>query len=248
MTQLVWGAEGERFFEAGVDRGVLYVDNAGVAWNGLVSVNESPVGGEALPYYVDGVKYLNQAAREEFEATIEAYTYPDEFSECDGTAELKEGLFATQQVRKPFGLSYRTKIGNDLEGIDHGYKIHLVYNALTSPSKKDNTTFSEEISPFNFSWGITAKPLVLDGYRPTAHFIIDSRSTPEELLSDIEDILYGTAIENPRLPTIYELIALVMTLDIALVDAGAPTDVPSDVYDGGAATVIHTAILDGGPV
>lgn len=206
MAQLVWGAIGERRYEAGIDHGVLYIgDQPGVAWNGLTSVSENSTGGAATAYYIDGEKYLNSPDSEEFEATIEAFTYPDEFEACDGTAAYLSGLLVTQQPRKSFGLSYRTKVGNDINGIDNGYKIHLIYNALAEPSQRPNKTLSESSDLSAFSWKITTRPPAVVGYKRTAHYIIDSRRTDPAALTVIEAVLYGTESEAPRLPDTTEL-------------------------------------------
>lgn len=207
MPRLNWSAVGERFYEAGVDRGVLYVGElAGVPWPGLVSVSESPRGGEARPFYIDGFKYANVAASEEFEATISAFQSPPEFATCDGVSSVHNGLFATQQPRKSFGLSYRTKLGNDTEGVDFAYKIHLVYNALAAPSGRTNSTVGQQLQPSTLSWSITTLSPAVSGLRPTAHFVIDSRNTPEALLADVEDILYGSEVSSARLPSVAELL------------------------------------------
>lgn len=209
VPRLNWSAVGERFYEAGVDRGVLYVGElAGVPWPGLVSVSESPRGGEARPFYIDGFKYANVAASEEFEATISAFQSPPEFATCDGVSSVHNGLFATQQPRKPFGLSYRTKLGNDTEGVDFAYKIHLVYNALAAPSGRTNSTVGQQLQPNTLSWSITTLPPAISGLRPTAHFVIDSRNTPEALLADVEDILYGSEVSSARLPSVAELLGM----------------------------------------
>lgn len=209
MARLTWSATGERFFETGVDRGVLYVgSDPGVAWTGLISVSESPIGGEAKPFYMDGIKYLNLSSAEEFAATINAFASPPEFGPCDGTVSIQNGLYITQQPRKSFGLSYRTKLGNDIDGPDHAYKIHLVYNALAAPSDRSNNTLTDSPDPTALSWGITTLPPAITGYRPTAHFVIDSRLTLEATLASLEDILYGNEIAAARLPTVAELIAL----------------------------------------
>ena len=209
MSRLVWGMAGERFYETGADLGVLYVGaSSGVAWNGLTSVSESPSGGDPKPYYIDGFKYSNLAAAEEFEATLEAFSSPDEFAPCDGSSQIYPGLFITQQPRRSFGLVYRTLVGNDVDGQDHGYKLHLIYNALASPSSRNNATISDSPEPSKLSWSITAKAPVLSGHRPSAHLVIDSRKTSPAVLTNIEDLLYGTAIFIPRLPTQQEIIAL----------------------------------------
>ena len=190
MARLTWGATGERFFEAGTDRGVLYLPGeAGIPWNGLKSVSESPDGGSPRPFYIDGYKYLNVASAEEFRATLDAFSSPAEFGVCDGTLGIHNGLFATQQPRKSFNLSYRTMVGNDISGVDHGYKIHLVYNALAEPAQRSHQTHGTSISPLGLSWAISTTPPRLTGLKPTAHLVIDSRYTPEKLLTEIEDIL-----------------------------------------------------------
>lgn len=208
MARMVWGDTGNRFFETGVDRGVLYLsDQSGVAWNGLVSVEESPSGGEARPFYQDGVKFLNVSSREEFEATLEAFGAPPEFAPCDGTVSIQKGLFVTQQPRRAFGFSYRTMIGNDVDPL-MGYKINLVYNALAAPSSRNNSTMTNSPEATTLSWALTTLPPSFTGYKPTAHFVIDSRYTPVGLLKAVEDILYGTPAVDGRLPEVSELIAM----------------------------------------
>jgi hypothetical protein len=217
VPRLDWNAVGSRTYEVGVDRGVLYVDSQpGVPWNGLTSVNESSSGGEAQAYYIDGVKYLNLSTPEEFQATVTAFTYPDEFGQCDGTAQVRTGLFVTQQRRKSFGLSYRTKIGNDLTP-DHGYKIHLIYNALAAPSDRDNATISDSTDPNDFSWAITTRPPAMTGYHRTSHVVIDSRYTDPVTLAAVEDILYGTDVLSASLPSLSELSAIFDTVTTLIV-------------------------------
>jgi hypothetical protein len=209
VTRIAWGSVGERYYQTGVDRGVLYVaDKPGVPWNGLTSVSENPIGGDEKPYYIDGVKYLSVSSAEEFAATIEAFTYPDEFEECDGSEEVFNGLFLTQRPRRSFGLSYRTKVGNDVDGVDHAYKIHLIYNALASPTNRVNSTIADSIEPANFSWNISTRPIAIPGYQHTAHFVIDSRRVDPLVLADLEDVLYGSDTETPHLPTQEELFNL----------------------------------------
>lgn len=247
VTRLNWGLPGERFFETGVDRGVLYVENAdGVPWNGLVSVSEAPVGGETTPYYIDGVKFLNKASSEEFEADIEAYTYPDEFGQCDGTTLVSNGLFATQQRRKAFGMSYRTLVGNDVDGSDHGYKIHLVYQARVAPSARANQTMSETAEPDNFSWHVSTKPIALRGRRPTAHFVVDSRETPADVLAHLEDVLYGTEDTAPRLPVVAELVYIFESATASFFDAGSPIEPMYAIFNAGLPGEVNTSIVDGG--
>lgn len=211
MTALIWNNVGERFFETGVDRGVFYgTDKLGVAWNGLLSVKESSSGGAPKPYYIDGVKYINVPSRKEFEGVIEAYTYPDEFSEYDGWATLPHGLIVDEQPLKPFNLSYRTGMGNDVEGTDYGYKIHLVYNVLATPSSMDYSTLGEDIDPSKFSWSFTTTPIRPPSglLRPISHVVIDSKKTNPTQLSFIEQYLYGTVSRPPTLPTLDELFSL----------------------------------------
>lgn len=233
MPRLEWNAAGSRFYEAGVDRGVLYVDGqAGVPWNGLTAVNENASGGDAQAFYIDGVKYLNRSSDREFEATITAFTYPDEFGVCDGTVEARSGLFITNQRRKSFGLSYRTMIGND-QTEQYGYKIHIIYNALAAPSDVDNKTATDRTEVNEFSWQITTKPPAMSGYKPTSHIVIDSRTTDPSVLELIEDILYGNDEDSARIPSLAELIGVYDTIStMTVTDNGDGTftvDAPFDV-------------------
>lgn len=205
MSKIVWDAIGERIYETGVDRGVLYPRSAagiypeGVAWNGLTNVTESPSGAEPTPLYADNIKYLNLMSAEEFEATIEAYTYPDEFAVCDGSEELTPGVFIGQQTRKEFGLSYRTKIGNDTDGEGHGYKIHLIYGALAAPSEKGYQTINDSPEAITFSWSVTTTPVPVKDHKPSAQLTVDSTKVTPEKLAALEVILYGKdAGEDPE--------------------------------------------------
>lgn len=208
MTKIVWNAVGSRFYEAGLDRGVLYLDGqVGIPWSGLTGVTESPTGGDAKPFYLDGVKYLNLSTVEEFEATITAFTYPVEFSACDGSARARAGLFLGQQRKASFGLCYRTRVGNDLEGNDHAYKLHLIYNALVSPSERNFGTLGGNNDISDFSWKITTKSLAFPGYKPTSHLVLDSRFIEPITLSKIEEKLYGSDSVNAHLPSFAELLA-----------------------------------------
>lgn len=208
MAAITWDDVGERFYETGVDHGVLYQVGSGgtytdgVAWNGLTAVNESPTGGEPNAQYADNIKYLNLISAEDFEFTIEAFTWPEEFSQNDGSEEVGEGVYLGQQARKPFGFSWRTKVGNDEDGEDHGYKIHLVYGAQASPSDKNYETINETPEAITFSWDCTTTPVPVTDYRPTAHIIVDSRSAPAAKLKELEDTLYGSDGGNgtPTLP------------------------------------------------
>ena len=205
MAKIEWDKTGERLYETGVKNGVLYVQvdgtyPKGVAWNGLTAVTESPSGAEATPLYADDIKYLNLLSTEEFGATIEAYTYPDEFAECDGSASLATGVMIGQQPRKAFGLCYRTTIGNDTEGNDHGYKLHIIYGALAAPSEKAYATINDSPAAITFSWEVTTTPVNVTGAKPTASITIDSTKATPEKLTALEKILYGDAEVEARLP------------------------------------------------
>lgn len=205
MAKIVWDQTGERLYETGVKNGVLYVQEGGtypkgVAWNGLTAVTESPSGAEATPLYADDRKYLNLISAEEFGATIEAYTYPDEFAECDGSASLATGVMIGQQARKTFGLCYRTTIGNDTDGNEHGYKLHIIYGALAAPSEKAYATINDSPEAITFSWEITTTPVEVTGLKPTASITIDSTKATKEKIEALEAILYGDESEEARLP------------------------------------------------
>lgn len=214
MSILTWDNTGERLFETGVKNGVLYpIQDSGkytkgVAWNGLISVTENPSGAEATALYADDIKYVNLLSNEEFGATIEAYTYPDEFAECDGSGQLAEGVLIGQQKRKIFGLCYRTTIGNDVDGNDHGYKLHLVYGCLASPSEKAYSTINDNPDAITFSWEVTTTPVNVTGFKPTSQITIDSTKVGTEKMEKIEQALYGTAEKEACLPLPDELTAL----------------------------------------
>lgn len=196
MSKIVWDKTGERLYETGVKNGVLYLQtdgvyNNGVAWNGLTAVTESPSGAEATALYADDMKYLNLYSAEEFGATIEAYTYPDEFAECDGSKELVDGVMIGQQTRKSFGLCYRTVIGNDTDGEAHGYKLHIIYGAMASPSEKAYATINDSPEAITFSWEVTTTPVNVAGAKPTASVVIDSTKADPTKLAALETILYG---------------------------------------------------------
>lgn len=222
MATLEWDAVGEKVYETGVDHGVLYSPdntgayNDGVVWNGLVSVTESPSGAEPQPQYADNIKYINLVSTEEFGATIEAFTYPEEFGIHDGTAMPTDGVYLGQQSRRPFGLSYRTLIGNDTEGTDHGYKLHLIYGALAAPSEKAYSTINDSPEAITFSWEITTTPVAVGEiggvtYKPTASLTIDSRVVDSTRLAALEAVLYGSSGEEARLPLPAEVITLLST-------------------------------------
>lgn len=206
MAKITWDDTGKRLYETGVKQGVLYPMSASgayekaVAWNGLTAVTESPSGAEATPLYADDIKYLELRSAEEFNATIEAYTYPDEFAACDGSAELVPGVTLGQQTRKGFGFSYVTTVGNDTEGDAHGYKIHLVYGAKASPSEKAYATVNDSPEAITFSWEITTTPVKIEGFKPTAHIEFDSTKLGAAKMAAIEAVLYGSESEEGKLP------------------------------------------------
>lgn len=237
MTTLTWDASGDRLFETGVDRGALYILYGGVysngyAWNGLTGVTESPSGAEANAQYADNIKYLNLYSVEELGGTIEAFTYPDAFGLCDGTASPEQGVLVAQQNRRVFGLSYRTLLGNDQDGNDYGYKIHLLYGAQASPSEKAYATVNDTPEPITFSWEFTTTPVPVTDLKPTSLLVIDSTQVDADNLATLEDALYGTDLTDPRLPLPDEVIAMF---------AGTPTVVtatePSFVSSTGVITI-----------
>lgn len=222
MSKLQWDKVGKRTFETGVDHGVLFPmgkNNAydkGVAWSGLTAINENPSGGEPNPFYADNIKYLNIMGTEDFGFGIEAYTYPDEWEACDGSAEVAPGVTVGQQTRRMFGLSWQTLVGNDTEGQTYGYKIHLAYGALASPSQRNHGTVNENPEPTALSWDATTTPVAVPGFKPTAHMVIDSTKTSAEKMAALEAILYGKDPTSeggadgvdPRLPLPAEIIEL----------------------------------------
>lgn len=214
MAALKWSEAGKKFYETGTRKGVLYVMDEsgaypkGVAWNGLIGVTESPSGAEPTPIYADDTKYITLQSAEEFGATIEAYTYPVEFEACDGSATLEKGVSIGQQGRKQFGLSYVTTLGNDIEGDAHGYKIHLIYGAVASPSEKGYKTINDSPEAITFSWEISTTPIPVTGFKPTASVVIDSRQVDAEKLKKLEEMLYGGASTEAKLPTPDEIKAL----------------------------------------
>lgn len=204
--RLTWDDAGKRLYETGVKQGVLYPqdDNGaypkGVAWNGLTAVTESPEGAEPTPLYADDIKYLNLLSTEEFKATVEAYTYPDEFAECDGSGSLVEGVTIGQQERKTFGLSYRTSLGNDVKGNEYGYKLHIVYGCLAAPSEKAYATVNDSPEAITFSWEVSTTPVNVTGFKPTASLVLNSVKLGEAKMKAIEDVLYGSSTAEARLP------------------------------------------------
>lgn len=217
--RLAWDQIGKKTYETGVDRVVLYkqtldpeskatVYGTGTAWNGVSNINDNPSGGESNKQYADNQLYLNLLSAEEYAATIEAFTYPDEFEECDGSKEVAPGVYIQQQSRKGFGISYRSLIGNDTEGTDYGYKIHLVYGCLAAPTEKGHATVNESPEAGTMSWEVSTTPVQVEGYKPTATMVIDSTKVSVEKLKKLEDILYGTESSEPRLPLPDEVIEL----------------------------------------
>ena len=215
MAKLVWDKIGERFYETGVKKGVLYPQAAGgtypkgVPWNGLTAVTESPSGAEPTPLYADDIKYLNLMSVEEFGATVEAYTSPDEFAECDGRAAIAKGVSIGQQKRKAFGMSYVTTLGNDVDGNSHAYQIHLIYGAFAAPSEKAYASINDSPEAMTLSWELSTTPVEVPGFEPTASVTIDSRNVDPTKLAALEAVLYGSESEEARLPLPAEIITLV---------------------------------------
>lgn len=232
MAEIKWDQTGQRFYETGTDHGVLYLpDNTGayvtgVAWNGLTAITEAPSGAETTKLYADNIAYANMQSAEEFGGTIEAYTYPDEFEECDGSRNLGDGVSIGQQPRRSFGLSYRTLVGNDIAGTAYGYKLHLVYGCLAAPSEKSYATVNDSPEAVTFSWEFSTTPVPVEGHAPTAVLTINSAKVDPDALEALEQILYGTASTDPRLPNPDEVAAL---LDgaITVVTATQPTYNPT---------------------
>lgn len=212
--QIIWGAVGEKRYETGVSKGVLFpraltgLYDLGVAWNGLTNITESPSGAEVTKHYADNAVYASIQGKEDFGATIEAFMYPKEFGECDGSVNVIPGLTAHQQQRKVFGFSYVTLVGNDVAGLEYGYQLHLVYGALASPSEKSRATVNESPEPGTFSWEVTTTAVEVPGFKPAAHLTIDSIVTTPAKMKALEDILYGTELADPRLPMPAEVITL----------------------------------------
>lgn len=218
MPKLVWDQTGERLYETGVKQGVLYPIDAkgaypkGVPWNGLTNVTESPSGAEATPLYADDIKYLNLMSNEEFGGTIEAYTYPEEFTECDGSAAIATGVYIGQQPRKTFGMSYKTTVGNDVENNEFGYKLHLVYGALAAPSEKAYETINDSPEAITFSWEFSTTPVNVTGHKPTASLVIDSTKIEADKLAALEKVLYGDTDTEARLPLPDEVVEILNTV------------------------------------
>lgn len=244
MAELTWDDVGLRTYETGVDHGVLYIPDSGgaysdgVAWNGLTSVTESPSGAEATPQYADNIKYLNLFSAEEFGATVEAFTFPDEFIQFDGLAIPSPGLMVGQQRRKTFGLSYRTKIGNDVDGDAHGYKLHLLYGCTAAPSEKAYNTVNDSPEAITFSWEITTVAVPVPGHTPTALITVDSTKVAATPLGELEDFLYGTSGTDPSLPMPAAVLAL-FTGTASVVTPTKPTNVGNDITIPSIAGVLY---------
>lgn len=205
----IWDRPGEKLYETGVDRGMVYPKGEEPAsWNGLVSVSHAPTGGSATPYFIDGINHVNEVLGEQFSGTIQAFTYPDVFSKCDGTYYEDAGVYYEQQSRLEFDLSYRTSVGNDLQATDYGYKIHLIYNALAAPTTRDYGSLGDSIDPTTFSWAIVTTPIRIPPKLPTSKLTIDSTKCDPDQLQSLEDILYGEGGTPPRMPSMSEVITL----------------------------------------
>lgn len=243
MPALVWDQVGERFYETGVDHGVLYLPDdtgvyvSGVAWNGLTSVSETPSGAESSAQYADNIKYLNLISAEEFGATLEAFTYPDEFADYDGLVTPVPGVVVGQQPRKMFGLSYRTRVGNDIEGDEHGYKLHLVYGCVASPSEKAYNTINDSPEAITFSWEVSTTPVPVTGYKPTSLLVVDSRTVDAGALTELEDVLYGGTL-TARLPMPDEVITYFETSGAS---TGATAGTPGTWTPGGSTPPANAA-------
>ena len=206
MSKLVWDQTGQKTYETGVKQAVLYPQDStgaypkGVAWNGVTNISEKPTGAEATALYADDIKYLNLISNEDFEASVEAYTYPEEFEKCDGSAELTPGVSISQQKRNPFGLCYKTTLGNDTEGNEHGYKLHIIYGATAAPTEKAYASINDSPEAITFSWELKTTPVNVAGHKPTACLTIDSTKVDAEKLAALEDVLYGSESKEARLP------------------------------------------------
>jgi hypothetical protein len=236
MSKLVWDKVGEKTYESGVENGVLYPQDSngayplGVAWNGLTSVSENPSGAEANPIYADNIKYLNLLSAEEFAATIEAYTYPEEFEECDGSADLVDGVTVGQQPRKSFGMVYKTGFGNDVDGISYGYKLHIIYGALASPSEKNYQTINDSPEAIAFSWDVSTTPVNVTGHKPTASIVINSKLVDADKLAALELVLFGDDGVDPRLPLPDEVKSIIdASPDAIELSSSDPADEDTDV-------------------
>lgn len=232
MTELAWDQPGDRRYEVGIDRGVLYLnDGRVVVWNGLAGVDEATTR-EATSHYMDGMKYLERHIQGDFAATLRALTYPDEFNEVNGVKSVRQGLFYHEQRPQSFSLSYRTRIGNDLDGVDHGYRLHILFNVRATPSNLSFSSLGEQIEPSEFAWQLSSVPVLVAGYRPLTHVSIDSTDTDPDRLAAIERLLYGTPTSEPRLPGIEEFTTLFEMYDtLVITDNGDGTWTATDLTD-----------------
>lgn len=247
MTRITWSQVGERYFEAGIDRGVLYIDGSpGIPWIGLVNFTKQQSGGESIPRYLDGIKISNRTSPENFEGTLDAYTYPEQFEQCDGTARFQNGLRITQQRRRSFSMVFRSKIGNEVGGLDLAYKLHILYNLKAEPSNRGYRSLADQSEPIVFSWKVTSRPERISGFRPSAHYIVDSRDIPAELLTQLEDILYGTELIDASIPSPGELLFLFDSYQDMIYDAGTPFTPAFVTYDAGTPSTPVDATIDGG--
>lgn len=247
--RLTWDKVGERRYETGVSKGVLYIPDSngvystGVAWNGLTTVTESPSGAEATPLYADNIKYLNLISAEEFGATIEAYTYPDEFNQFDGVASPSEGVYVGQQSRRAFGMSYQTRVGNDVDGSDYGYKIHLIYGAQAAPSEKAYATINDTPEAITFSWELTTTPVDAgSGLKPTAQLVIDSTKVDADALATLEAALYGSNATDPRLPLPAEVLDMFSATSVEVTTQAPTYNASTDVITIPAVTGVEYMI------
>lgn len=247
MARINWAKSGDRIFEAGIDHGVLYVAGSpGVPWIGLINVTHGQSGGEVKPRWLDGIKIGNRTSPEQFEATVEAYAYPMEFERCDGTYRGENGLRLTQQRRKSFGMVYRSQVGDELKGLSLGYKLHILYNLKAEPSEHGYKSLTDQTEAMTFSWKVTSRAVQITGFRPTAHFIVDSRDVPAELLQDLEDTLFGSEDTEPALLTPGELMFLFDSYNDLVYDAGTPYTPVFETYDAGTPSTPVTSTIDGG--
>ena len=251
MSKLVWDQDGERLYETGTEQGVLYPKSddgtypKGYAWNGLTGVSEAPSGAEETALYADNIKYLSLTSTEEFGATITAYTYPDEFEKCDGSADIAPGVTIGQQDRTPFGLVYKTQIGNDTKGNSHGYKLHLVYGAKAKPSSRDYKTINDSPEAIELSWEISTTPIKVPGSKPTAHLTINSTKVSASKLAKLEDILFGSETSDARLPLPAEIIEIMKDeADPALTITVAPITGDTDLLGKKAADLQSNIVIN----
>ena len=247
MAKVTWSLPGKKVFEAGVDRGVLYPSGGpGVAWDGLVSVDEKSTGGKVQPHYYDGEVYLLEVVPGDYEGVISAFTFPDEFARMEGSLETRPGLFVENQMSLQFNLSYRTGLGNDLKGLDLGYKIHLIYGAVTMPADRSHKTQNNNTSPENFTWTIYARPPRSTTHRPTAHYIVDSRKVSPSALGALEEVLYGTTTRDGYIPSQDQIQELFRPSEYDVINGGSPSSTTTDIHNGGTPATASPGYTNGG--